>query len=461
MSYLDEITEVWNLVYQNIIAKKTRSFTDLWFKDLKIYSYSNNVITFSTDSQFKYNAIKQNHLELLKTEFSSFLPCGVDIIYVESDEESIKKAIYVQDMKATSPVDEAQKELSYSEENIEDSFNHIQNPEYTFDNFIVGNSNKFAHAACTAVAQRPAQDYNPLFIYGPSGLGKTHLICAIVNELKKKNPDTKVIYITGENFTNQLVESIAAKDTMAFNNKFRGCDILLIDDVHFIAGRVATQEAFFHTFNALYQEHKQIILTSDRPPKDISTLEERLRTRFEWGLIADIQPPDLELRLAIFKKKVEKANINIPDDVLLFLAENLRANIRQIEGAIKKLSAKSLIMNQVINMELAQSCINELLGGAEPISVTVDKIFSAVFKKYNVSKENIKGTSRAKNITWARQVAIYLIREITELSFPNIGDIVNKDHTSVMYSHDKVIKKMAADPVVNMEINTLIKEING
>ncbi len=458
MSYLDEISEVWNLVFQNIAAKKTRSFADLWFKDLKIYSYDENTITFSTDSKFKYNTIKKTHIDILKSEFSDYLPCEIDIIFLgeQADDKAVPETSAEPAVKSA-PVGQAADPVF----DDDSSFNQIHNPEYTFENFIVGSSNKFAHAACTAVAQRPAQDYNPLFIYGPSGLGKTHLICAIVNHIKSKKPDTKVIYINGEDFTNQLVESISKKNTAMFHNRFRNCDILLIDDIQFIAGKDSTQEEFFHTFNALHQEQKQIILTSDRPPKDISTLEERLRTRFEWGLIADIQPPDLELRLAIFKQKVTQAGISIPDDVLLFLAENLRSNIRQIEGAIKKLSAKSLIMGQVINMELAKSCINELLGGAEPMSVTVDKIFSAVFKKYNVSKEDIKGKKRVKNITWARQVAIYLIREITELSFPDIGEIVDKDHSTVIYSNNLVAKKRTSDPLVNIEMENLIKEISG
>ncbi|MBR4012954.1 MAG: chromosomal replication initiator protein DnaA [Clostridia bacterium] len=453
MSYIDEISEVWNLVFQNIVAKKTKSFADLWFKDLKIHSYSDNVITFSTDSLFKYNTIKKTHIEILKSEISDYMPCDVDIIFLGEEEKS-EPAVRVNQ----EPVKKAPEEPMFDEES---GMNQIHNPDYTFDNFIVGSSNKFAHAACTAVAQRPAMDYNPLFIYGPSGLGKTHLICAIVNEIKRRKPSTKVLYINGEDFTNQLIESITKKNTMAFHNRFRSCDILLIDDIQFIAGKDSTQEEFFHTFNALYGEQKQIILTSDRPPKDIATLEERLRTRFEWGLIADIQPPDLELRLAIFKQKVEQAGIDIPDNVLLFLAENLRSNIRQIEGAIKKLSAKSLIMGQTIDIDLAKSCINELLGGAEPISVTVDKIFSAVYKKYNVSKEDIKGKKRVKNITWARQVAIYLIREITELSFPDIGEIVDKDHSTVIYSNNLVAKKITAEPMVNIEIEGLIKEISG
>ncbi len=460
MSYLDEISEVWNLVFQNIAQKKTRSFADLWFKDLKIYSYENNTITFSTDSKFKYDTIKKSHIEILRSEFSDYLPCDIDIVFMgsEPDDNALKQRIYAEDRQQEKEAPKAPVQRVFDDE---ESFNQIHSPEYTFDNFIVGSSNKFAHAACTAVAQRPAQDYNPLFIYGPSGLGKTHLICAIVNEIKKKKPDTKVVYINGEDFTNQLIESISRKNTAEFHNRFRSCDILLIDDIQFIAGKDSTQEEFFHTFNALHAEQKQIILTSDRPPKDISTLEERLRTRFEWGLIADIQPPDLELRLAIFKQKVKQSGISIPDDVLLFLAENLRSNIRQIEGAIKKLSAKSLIMGQQINMELAKSCINELLGGAEPMSVTVDKIFSAVFKKYGVSKEDIKGKKRVKNITWARQVAIYLIREITELSFPDIGEIVDKDHSTVIYSNNLVAKKITADALTNIEIQTLLKEIVG
>jgi chromosomal replication initiator protein len=459
MSYIDEISEVWQIVFQNICEKKTQSFANLWYKDLKILSFTDNTITFSTDSEFKFDQLKKNHIGFLEEEFSGLLPCKVDIVFTKTknNPEVIKETI-LNEQKPE--VKEVEAVVNNNSDDL-NQFNQIHNPEYTFDNFIVGSSNKFAHAACTAVAQRPAMDYNPLFIYGPSGLGKTHLICAIVNEIKKKKPDTKVMYVSGEEFTNQLIESISKHDTIAFHNKFRSCDILLIDDIHFIAGKDSTQETFFHTFNALYQDQKQIILTSDRPPKDISTLEERLRTRFEWGLIADIQPPDLELRLAILKRKVEEAGIAVPEDVLLFLAENLRSNIRQIVGAIKKLSAKSLIMGQVINMELARSCINELLGGAEPVSTTIDKIFSAVFKKYDVSKEDIKGKKRIKAITWARQVTIYLIREITELSFPDIGEIVDKDHSTVIYSHNLVTKKIASDPLTNVEIEGLMKEIVG
>ena len=371
----------------------------------------------------------------------------IELIFVGTPSTSVKPNIE----KKNEDLDTARE----GEKKYDEGYNH----EYTFDNFIVGGSNKYAHAACTAVARTPAKDYNPLFIYGPSGLGKTHLMSAVVNEIKRKKPDTKVVYIKGEDLTNQLVESLSKHDMQNFRNKFRNCDILLIDDIQFIAGKTSTQEEFFHTFDALYEDHKQIILTSDKPPKDIQPLEERLRTRFEWGLIADIQPPDLELRIAIFKKKSEQANIIIPDDVLIFLAENLRSNIRQIEGAIKKLSAKSFVMGQEITMELARSCINELLGGAEPISVTVDKIFAAIFKKYNVTKEDVLGKKRNREIANARHMAIYLIKEITEMSYPDIGKIFSRDHTTAIASYQAIEKRLSSDALAQVEIDELKKEV--
>ena len=335
----------------------------------------------------------------------------------------------------------------------------VYNFEYTFDNFIVGNSNKFAHAACTAVANHPAENYNPLFIYGPSGLGKTHLMYAITNELQKHNPNIKIIYIKGEDFTNQMIECLSRQAMNEFRNKYRSCDVLLIDDIQFVAGKVATQEEFFHTFNTLYEEKKQIILTSDRPPRDIKTLEDRLKTRFEWGLIADIQPPDPELRIAIIKKKVEQARIRVPDDVILFLAENLRSNIRQIEGAIRKLSALSFLNGKDISMELARNCISELLGGAEPVNVTVDKIFTAVFKKYNVRRDDLVGTRRTKEVAAARQTTNYLIRKITYMSFPNIGKIFSRDHSTIINSCEKVANMLEAGGEMKAVITDLKKII--
>ena len=335
----------------------------------------------------------------------------------------------------------------------------IYNFEYTFENFIVGSTNKFAHAACVSVANNPASNYNPLFIYGNSGLGKTHLLCAIVNRMKQNNPNVNIIYTKGEDFTNQLISCLTNKTMEDFRDKYRKCDVLLLDDIQFIAGKVSTQEEFFHTFNALFEEKKQIILTSDRPPRDIKTLEDRLKTRFEWGLIADIEPPDLELRIAIIKKKAEQVNVTLSNDVLTYLGENLRSNIRQIEGAIKKLAALCFISGRTITMDIARDCISELLGGAEPVSVTVDKIFSAVYQKYGISKEDLTGKKRTKEIANARHITIYLIRELTEMSYPNIGKLFGRDHATVIASYNSVTPKYYTDQSFAYEISELKKSI--
>lgn len=459
MSYIDDISVIWDMVKKsfNDDEKLPQSVIDLWFGDLKIISFENNEITFSTDSGFKYNTISENYIEKIGQKFSRLFGFEVkaNIVFdgVPADTEKIKQQ-FMGNIQKENLADNAEKNKKFI-----DSQNY--NFEYTFDSFIVGNSNKFAHAACVAVAQRPAMDYNPLFIYGPSGLGKTHLMSAVVNEIRRKKKDLRVVYIKGDEFTNQLIESLAKQEMNKFRERYRNCDILLIDDIQFIAGKVSTQEEFFHTFNALYEEHKQIILSSDRPPKDIQTLEERLKTRFEWGLIADIQPPDLELRVAIIKKKAEQISVELSDEVLNFLAENLRSNIRQIEGAVKKLSALSFLKGEKITMETAKSCLSELLGGAEPINVTVDKIFTAVFKKYGVKKEDIIGQKRNKDIANARHISIYLIRAITEMSLPNIGKIFNRDHSTVLTSYEKIEKRVFADPVFNIEIMELSREITG
>ena len=382
----------------------------------------------SVPSSLRYDVIKSKYIDEIGRRFSKILGFDIDVVLILENHDG-----------------EPEQRSDGKKTNLIGSTMPPFNFEYTFDNFIVGNSNRFAHAAATAVAAAPAMNYNPLFIYGPSGLGKTHLLYAITNEVKKKKTNAEVIYIKGEDFTNQLIEALASQKTAEFRNKYRSCDMLLIDDIQFIAGKVSTQEEFFHTFNALYEEHKQIILTSDRPPREIKTLEDRLKTRFEWGLIADIQPPDLELRIAIIKKKAEQVNIVIPDDVLNFLAENLRSNIRQIEGAIKKLGALAFLNGREISMELARSCISELLGGEEPVSVTVDKIFAAVYRKYGISKEDLLGKKRTKEIAQARHVSIYLIKKITEMSYPNIGKIFGRDHTTALSSCDVIEKKLRTD----------------
>lgn len=332
--------------------------------------------------------------------------------------------------------------------------------EYTFENFIVGNSNKYAHAACIAVTNNPATMYNPLFIHGPSGLGKTHLLYAITNKILRSGKAKNVLYVRGEDFTNQMINTLVHKQPMMyFRERFRNVDVLLMDDIQFIAGKEAIQEEFFHTFNDLHENRKQIILTSDRPPKDIATLEDRLKSRFEWGLIVDIQPPDLETRVAILRRKSESMGINVPDEVLLYLAEQIKSNIRQLEGAVKKLNAYSFLNNTPITVEFAKRCIQDIISGTEPLSVTVDKIFNVVSNKYAVSVEDIKSKKRNKEISQARHATIYLLRKTTDLSLNDIGRMFDQHHTTVLSAINKMEEEVANDPATEQDIADLMKDI--
>ena len=459
MEILDLLNALWDGIKEYYRGTLGDLICDVWFGGLEIQSFENNTIVMVTPSEIKINVIKSKYLPEIKQKFSENLGMDVDVELRFSKDTKGMESLRDRFVRA------AQNEVSTpapEQPAAKPTLGSTMPPfkfEYTFDNFIVGNSNKFAHAACVAVANHPATDYNPLFIYGPSGIGKTHLLYAITNEFKRKRPDIKVIYIKSEDFTNQMIDCMARRNMNEFREKYRSCDILMIDDIQFIAGKVSTQEEFFHTFNALHEDGKQIILTSDKPPREIKTLEDRLITRFEWGLIADIQPPDHELRMAIIKKKADQVGIEISDEVLEFLAENLRSNIRQIEGAVRKLSAIGFVYGKVITMDVARGCIDELLGGAEPVNVTVDKIFTAVYKKYGIKKEEILGERRTKDIAQARHIAIYLIRNITDMSFPGIGKILNRNHTTIISSIDTVEKKMMASSSFSLEIDELIKTV--
>lgn len=461
MSFINDLEDIWDSIKISLEKDITPTIMDLWFDPIKIHSYENNTIIFETTSEFNHKVLTKKYIPILKKAFSEHLGFDqeVDVIFT-GQPSSIEK------IKEQLGIDKKGEEDKISEDPSEQGEKHVgvlpidYSFQYTFDNFIVGSSNKFAHAACTAVADGAGGAYNPLFIYGPSGLGKTHLMSAIVNEIKKKDPRAKVVYIKGEEFTNEMVKCLSNKEMDKFHEKYRSCDILLIDDIQFIAGKTSTQEEFFHTFNTLYENHKQIVLASDRPPKDIQPLEERLRSRFEWGIIGDIQPPDLELRIAIIKKKAEQVSIELSGDVLTFLAENLRSNIRQIEGTIKKLSAIVFLEGKEITMEIAAACLQELTGGAIPTQVIVDKVFSAVYNKYGIPKADLLSPKRNKDIAFARHVCIYLIRSVTEMSFPGIGKIFKRDHSSIISSVDVISKKKNTDPMFNVELAELIKEVS-
>lgn len=335
------------------------------------------------------------------------------------------------------------------------------NPKYTFDNFVVGPSNRFTHAACLAVAESPAKNYNPLFIYGGVGLGKTHLMQAICHFVKKRKPQTSITYLSSEKFTNELINSIQHHSMESFRKKYRNIDILLLDDIHFIAGKESTQEEFFHTFNTLHDAHKQIIISSDRSPKTINKLEERLVSRFSWGLITDVQPPDLETRMAILKKKIENEKVKIPDDVLMFLAESITNNIRELEGALIRLAAYSLLEGMEINLPLARDILKDMLRESVK-TITLDTIQKKVANFYQLNVSDFKAKRRNKNIVLARQIAMFLSRELTNLSLPEIGQgFGGKDHTTVLHAYNKIKNITCVDDKFKELINRIVFDIKS
>lgn len=331
--------------------------------------------------------------------------------------------------------------------------------EYTFDTFIVGSSNRFAHAASVAVAENPGGAYNPLFIYGPSGMGKTHLLFAIQNAVLKKYPDKKVKYIKGDQFTNELIEAIGKGKQNEFHQKYRYIDVLMVDDVQFIGGKDQTQEEFFHTFNTLHQEHKQIVLTSDRPPKEIQTLENRLRSRFEMGLLADIQPPEYETRIAIIKRKAKQCNMEISDEIAEFIAERLKSNIRQLEGVVKRINATYQLEKESPSITMAQNAIRDVINDIQPTPITIERIIEEVARTFEVTAEDIKSPKRASQISQARQVAMYVVREVTNLSYEEIGKEFGRDHSTAIYAVQQVERNMKTRNDFKNMVNDLIKNI--
>ena len=468
MPQFEDLGSVWSVILEYIAEKTSRLEFNLWFKDLRLAYLDEEKAILLTDGEQKRESINNRFGERLSNLFTEVLgsPITVTVYLDKNGSFDLQSVLHPMAPYATGPTPPSPVPMPPSavteEEPKENSPYHSRefNHEYTFENFIVGSSNKFVYAAATAVANNPYGSYNPLFIYGPSGLGKTHLMYAVTNELKKKNPNIKILYVKGEEFTNQLVDSIQKKNANQFREKYRKADVLLIDDIQFIAGKEATQEEFFHTFNALHEEHKQIILSSDRPPHEIKTLEDRLKSRFEWGLIADIQPPDFELRLAILKSKAQQAGLDIPKDAMTYIADNIQSNIRQLEGVVKKLGAMQLLSGTAITFEAVQRTVDEI-GGVKHISdeEKIDRIIAVVAKKYGISTSDITGTKRNKEISFPRHVAIYIARKTTGLSLPQIGKFFSRDHTTVMSSINAVETELKRNPNMDFELNELTKEI--
>lgn len=404
-----------------------------WFDDAEVISLNGDHLVIKASKLFKKEIIEERFLQPLSDAINELLG-GKIKIHITAD-------------------DEQQKNLSLFGLSFED--------EYTFEQFIVGSSNKFAHAAAIAVAKNPAKNYNPLFIYGQSGLGKTHLLHAIGNVVHKNNHYFKIIYVKGEDFTNELVTAIQSGDVQEFRDKYRMADLLLIDDIQFIAGKERTQEEFFHTFNALYESGKQLVLTSDRPPKEMNTLEDRMKTRFEWGLLADIQPPDLETRLAIINAKSKKLGFDLSMNIMYQIAQNLQSNVRQLEGTVKKIKAKHELNGDPITSEMVSEVIEEVKSINPGLNPTPDMILKTVSNFYSMPVDQILANKRSKDTVKPRQMAMYLVRKLTSYSLPEIGKVFNRDHTTVMHACNKIEdeRKMLAE--TDDIIRTLIENIQN
>lgn len=336
------------------------------------------------------------------------------------------------------------------------------NPKYTFDTFVIGNSNRFAHAACVAVAESPARTYNPLFLYGGVGLGKTHLMHAIGHHIMSQKKDAKVVYVSSEKFTNELINSIKDDRNEEFRNKYRNVDILLIDDIQFIAGKEHTQEEFFHTFNSLYEANKQIIISSDRPPKEIPTLEDRLRSRFEMGLITDIQAPDFETRVAILRKKAQMESIKVPSEVMTYIAKHIKSNIRELEGALTRVVAYSSLTNRLISLDLAAEALKDIITTSKTEEITVLRIKEKVASTFNLKMEDFNCKKRTRSIAYPRQIAMYITRELTDLSLPKIGEeFGGRDHTTVIHAYDKISKDIQNNEEIKIKIDKIVSDLKG
>ena len=425
---------VWAKVLTHMENLLTPAVISTWFDDVEVVELTEQKLVLCSSSDFRKDIIEHKCMPYIQDAMKELFQMEVQVEVLLKDELE-----------------------AYQNRNKKPQFIEY-NPQFTFDRFIVGPSNRFAHAAAIAVANKPAEAYNPLFIYGPSGLGKTHMLYAIAGEINMHHPDYNIVYIKGDQFTVELIQALQEGRNQEFRNKYRNADLFLVDDIQFIAGKDSTQEEFFHTFNNLYENHKQIVLTSDRPPSELLRLEDRLKTRFEWGLIADINPPDYETRMAIIRNKSKSLGIDMPDDVCSYIAENITTNIRQIEGTVKKIKAYWELTGMEINVPNVSRAIKDMYKGKADTLPTPSLIISEVARFHNISEDVIRGTQKNKGTAEARQVAMYLIRKMTNLSLPDIGKEFNRDHSTVIHAVRKVETAMT-DP--KNPINDTIKDITA
>jgi chromosomal replication initiator protein len=443
---LENIEDLWSRVLQEIEKKISKPSFETWLKSTKAYSLKDDKLTIVAPNEFARDWLESKYSGLIMDTVLEITGAELIIKFILPQNHIEEIAMNIPSVKEKVKFDEP---IEFGQSML--------NPKYTFDTFVIGSGNRFAHAASLAVAEAPAKAYNPLFIYGGVGLGKTHLMHAIGHYVLEHNPNAKVVYLSSEKFTNEFINSIRDNKAVEFRNKYRSVDVLLIDDIQFLAGKEQTQEEFFHTFNTLHEESKQIVISSDRPPKEIPTLEDRLRSRFEWGLITDITPPDLETRIAILRKKAKAEGLDVPNEVMLYIANQIDTNIRELEGALIRVVAYSSLINKDINASVAAEALKNLITAAKPKTLSIQDIQRTVGEFFNLKLEDFKAKKRTKSVAYPRQVAMYLSRELTDHSLPKIGEeFGGRDHTTVIHAHEKISKLVEID----VQLQAQLKEIN-
>lgn len=430
---------------------------ETWLRKSRPLALYDNHLIVAAESEFA-RAMAERHAALLRERLSQAAGRAMGVTFVTPPQTTVTEAAATAEPMPPPVVPPQPKSAPPQPETTYPA----PHPKYTFESFVTAPNSYLTYSASVAVSEAPARVYNPLFIYGGVGLGKTHLLQAIANRVLNRNGYSRVAYVSSETFANELINAIKDRTTEDFRNRYRSVDVLLVDDIQFLAGKESTQEEFFHTFNRLYEADKQIVLSSDHPPKEIATLEERLRSRFEWGLITDIQPPDLETRTAILRKKAESERLPIPNEAIRFIAERINTNIRELEGALVRVVAFASLHNRPMDAELAQEALRDILPEAQPRQITIRLIQETVAEYYDLDVRELKIRKRTRNIAFPRQVAMYLSRELTDSSLPRIGEeFGGRDHTTVIHAHDKIARDLAADPALRSALQTIRKRILG
>ncbi len=459
----EELEHIWNQTLNEVKDKLSNPSFKTWFSNTEpVDLKDDNILMVEVPNDFIKDWIETRYNELIGDILQDLTDTNLKCRFYTEEELQEINEVEEESQEKPDPKEEKQKEKT-KKKTREYNINNNLNPKYSFDSFVVGNGNRFAHAAALAVAEAPAKAYNPLFLYGDVGLGKTHLMQAIAHYILKHNPDNKVVYVSSETFTNELINAIKDDKTASFRDKYRNIDILLVDDIQFLANKERTQEEFFHTFNSLHEANRQLIISSDRPPKEIPTLEERLRSRFEWGLITDIQKPDLETRIAILRKKADMENLKVPNEVIIYIANNIQSNIRELEGALIKVIAYSSLVDKEIDIDLAENALKDLIvENDEPREVNIDLIKDVVVDYYNLREEDMTSKKRTQKIAFPRQIAMYLSRELTDLSLPHIGEeFGGRDHTTVIHAYNKIEEKIEEDSEFEKVVNKIISRIKN